>query len=166
VQEEDLAEFVRGRYVALLRRAVLLVGDRDHAEDLVQEALARLWTASRRTPVEHREAYTRQVMVRLAISRWRRARVRPTETPTDPAALAPVVTEDPADPTHDPVWRAVSALPPRQRAVLVLRYYEDLTEAEICATLGISPGTVRSQTSKARHTLRRLLDPALQEAER
>lgn len=151
--DTDLSEFVRSRYPALLRRAYLLTGDRQLAEDLVQDALAKVWMAGGRD-IENLDAYVRRVMTNAFISSTRRLRWRLAAHDGQIAAVA--------DPTRavdeqDRVWQAMLTLPPRQRAVLVLRYYEDLAEDEICAVLDVSPGTVRSQTSKARAKLRVLL---------
>ena len=155
--DEEISDFVRSRHPVLLRRAVLLVGDRGGAEDLVQDVLARLWLASRRGRVDNPDAYVMRSLVNAAVSRWRRLR------PSDAVVAAREVTG--ADSTllvdeRDRVWRAVAALPPRQRAVVVLRFYEDLPEDEIADLLGISRGTVRSQTAKARENLRRSITAA------
>jgi RNA polymerase sigma-70 factor (sigma-E family) len=153
--DDDFAAFVRMRMPALLRFGHALTGNRHDALDLVQTALER--TGVRWRSVHGRgdpEAYVRRAMVNLHISRWRRLR---RET------LVHAVPDGPADEVADgvleraPLWQALSALPPKQRAVIVLRYYEDLTEAQIADVLGVSPGTVKSQASKAMTTLRRRL---------
>lgn len=148
--DEELADFIRSRHTAFLRRAVLLVGDHGAAEDLVQEALARLWLGSRRRRIDNPEAYVMRSLVNASISRWRRRRpgdlvVEQAEAPA-PDSLGQVEE-------RDRVWRAVVALPARQRAIVVLRFYEDLPEEQIASLLGISRGTVRSQTAKARARL-------------
>jgi RNA polymerase sigma-70 factor (sigma-E family) len=148
---DDLTDFIRSRHSAFLRRAVLLVGDHGAAEDLVQEALARLWLGSRRGRIDNPEAYVMRSLVNASISRWRSRR------PSDMVVAQPEMPA--ADPRgqveeRDRVWRAVMALPPRQRAIVVLRFYEDLPEEQIASLLGISRGTVRSQTAKARTRLR------------
>lgn len=152
--ESELSEFTRSRYPALLRRAYLLTGDRGHAEDLVQESLAKMWMARARV-VENPDAYVRRVMTNAFISSTRRRRwgLVGRDVGREPAVPDPSGGFD----EQDRVWQAMLTLPPRQRAVLVLRYYEDLSEDEICAVLGVGPGTVRSQTSKARAKLRALL---------
>lgn len=151
-----LVEFVTARHPLLLRRAYLLTGDHGAAEDLVQDSLAKLWLAWSRHPIDNPDAYRRRTMAHAAISRWRRRK------PWDRVASAGV---EPAAPDHSPgvdehdqLWRALLTLAPRQRAVLVLRYYEDLSEPEICDALGIAPGTVRSQAAKARAQLRSILE--------
>jgi RNA polymerase sigma-70 factor (sigma-E family) len=152
----EFAEFVASRQRALLRSAWLLTGDWATAEDLVQTALVRAWPHWRRLPDgEAAEAYVRRVMHNTFNSWWRR-RWR-GETPT---ADLP----DTASPENDPDVRtalvaALRRLPRRQRAVVVLRYFDDLTEARAADALGCSVGTVKSQTSKALATLRR--DPRL-----
>ncbi|GII97622.1 RNA polymerase sigma factor [Sinosporangium siamense] len=150
---EEFDEFVARTWHRLLRTAYLLARDWAAAEDLVQTALIRAWLAWPRLGAE-REAYVRRILVNLHVSWWRRrgrgAEV-PTGTPPEPA--------DPRDPIggadeRDTLWRALGRLPPRQRAVVVLRYFEDLTEAQTAQTLGCSVGTVKSQTSKALARLR------------
>jgi RNA polymerase sigma-70 factor (sigma-E family) len=155
----ELADFVRGRYPALLRRAFLLTGDPGHAEDLVQESLAKLWLAGRRQQIDNPEGYVLRIMVNGSISRWRR--LRPFDAvadgrdhPSDGSDAAERVVE------QDRMWRAVQSLPPRQRAVVVLRFYEDLPEERIAEILGVAGGTVRSQMAKAREHLRKIVtDP-------
>lgn len=153
----DLDGFVNAHYAPLLRRAYLLTGARPDAEDLVQEALARTWAAARGRSIESPEAYVQRTMVNLYVSRWRRRRLRRedpvAELPEPVGSLggARDATGD-AD-ERDRLWRALVSLPPRQRAVLVLRYYEDLTEAAAAELLGVTVGTIRSQTWKG---LRRL----------
>jgi RNA polymerase sigma-70 factor (sigma-E family) len=151
----DFSEFVRSRTPALLRTAFLLTGDRHLAEDLVQDALARTHRALRRLADEgHFEAYTRTAMYHLHVSRWRRRRVAES-LPGEPAE-AP-------DPGGDhtahvdlriSLHQALVRLTPRQRAVLVLRYFEDRSEVEAAELLGCSTGTIKSQTSKALARLR------------
>ncbi|RLV49860.1 SigE family RNA polymerase sigma factor [Nocardioides mangrovicus] len=145
-------EFVRGSSDRLLRTAYLMCGDRGHAEDLVQTTLlrtARRWRAARRTP----EAYARRVLVNLAKDRWRGLSRRPVETAWD-GVPEPVSVETGADPT---VLDVVRLLPPGQRTVLVLRYFEGLSVEETAQTLGCSTGTVKSQTSRALERLRHAL---------
>ncbi|HST66417.1 MAG TPA: SigE family RNA polymerase sigma factor [Mycobacteriales bacterium] len=158
---DAFAGFVRARYGSLLRFAYLLTADRGHAEDLVQDGLARTYGAwSRLREPAAADAYTRTTLVRLAL-RARRRRWR-GETPT------PVLPEQPAD-GGDPdlaesVRAALAALPADQRAVLVLRYYDDRTEREIAALLDCSPGTVKSRAARGLAALREagLLDGVLE----
>ena len=148
----EFTEFVRARYPRLLRTAYLLVGDRGLAEDLVQSGLVKTLGAwGRLADVEVVEAYTRTTIVRLA-GRWGRRRWRgeiPTcRVPDVEAAAAPdpVLAVD--------VRRALARLPWEQRAVLVLRYFDDLNEGDIAAVLGCRVGTVKSHASRALQTLR------------
>lgn len=154
--EEEFREFVAARSSALLRTAYLLAGDWSTAEDLLQTALTKTYLAWKRLGrIEAIEPYTRRVLVNTATSWWRRRwhGERPTE----------VLPERPGPDRHeealerDLLWRHVRALPVRQRAVLVLRYYEDLSEAQTAELLDISPGTVKSQTARALSTLRKRL---------
>ncbi|WP_249714688.1 SigE family RNA polymerase sigma factor [Rhizomonospora bruguierae] len=162
--EEEFREFVAARSAALLRTAYLLAGDWATAEDLLQTALTKTYLAWRRLgEIEAVEPYARRVLVNTATSWWRRRwhGERPTETL--PERPAPDQIEEHLE--RDALWRHVQALPARQRAVLVLRFYEDLSEAQTAALLGISVGTVKSQTSRAIGTLRRRLgavEPAAQ----
>ncbi len=152
--DAELAEFVAARWPALLRFGLLLTGNVADAEDLVQGALTR--TAGRWHAVRDRdrpEAYVRQAMVRLNVNRWRAllSRERLTATVPDRAVAAQEIESVGVRHT---LWAALATLPPRQRAVLVLRYYEDLSEAEIARVLGCRPGTVKSQAAKALRALR------------
>jgi RNA polymerase sigma-70 factor (sigma-E family) len=154
VDDEDaLREFITARSAALLRSAYLLVGDRAHAEDLLQTALIKTYLAWPR--IRDRgalEAYVRRTMATTATSWWRgrRFRERPQLQVPDRAEA------DPVDPRieHDAMWALLRSLPPRQRAVLVLRYYEGLGEAEIADALHMSRGTVKSHASRALTALR------------
>jgi RNA polymerase sigma-70 factor (sigma-E family) len=146
-------EFVAARSRALLRTAYLLTHDHALAEDLLQTALAKAWFAWRRID-GNPEPYVRRILVNTYASWWRRK--WNGEHPTD--ELPERATADPgAEPTD--LWQAMERLPRRQRAVVVLRYFEDLTEAQTADVLGCSVGTVKSQASKALAKLR--IDPAL-----
>lgn len=133
-------EFVAARWGALLRSAYLLTGDHQDAEDLVQVALVKA------VPHWHRiadrpEPYVRRILARESVNRWRRRRWR--EVSTD---VLPERAGAGSDPDEGAVLRdALALLAPRQRAVIVLRYYEDLTERQTADALGISVGTVKSQ---------------------
>lgn len=153
-------EYVVGRSAALGRVAYLLTGNVHDAEDLLQQTLinvAARWEHIESDP----DAYTRRALYHQHVSWWRLRR------------RSPVTASDPPDiPAHDPdaattvaVRAALARLAPRQRAVLVLRYFEDLTEVEAAAVLGISVGTVKSQTRDALARLR-LVAPELVEVPR
>jgi RNA polymerase sigma-70 factor (sigma-E family) len=154
-QEREFRRFVTERSGGLLRTAYYLTGDVHSARDLLQAALlgaARNWDRIR--DLGAADAYARRSLYRQALN-WRRSRSRRPETPV--AAVA----EHPAGGDHagDTVLRhgllaALRTLPPRQRAVVVLRYWEDRPEAEVADLLGIAVGTVRSQASKALAKLR------------
>ena len=154
-QYETFDDFVAGAATRLLRAAVFLVPDRQVAEDLVQSAFertARHWRRLARTG--NPEAYARRVLVNLAIDDGRRRRRRPVVLGGGTDDLERIGGTAPdramADlELRDLVERSLAALPPRQRAVLVLRYWCDLTEREIAADLGISTGTVKSQAARA-----------------
>jgi RNA polymerase sigma-70 factor (sigma-E family) len=150
--EPQFSGFVAARYSSLLRTAFLLTGDRGIAEDLVQSALMRAYPAWRRSsPPDRPELYVRTIMVRLA-TRWRARRWR-AEIATDvlPERAHP---EPPSYGLMDDVRSALLALPMEQRAVLVLRFYEQYSEQEIAHLLGVRPGTVKSRASRGIANLR------------
>ncbi|MEU8180200.1 SigE family RNA polymerase sigma factor [Micromonospora sp. NPDC049044] len=152
--EEQFREFVAARSAALLRTAYLLTGDWATAEDLLQTALTKTYLAWKRLGgIEAVESYARRVMVNTSTSWWRRRwhGERPTEVLPERAGVDEISQQL----DRDLLWRHLRELPGRQRAVLVLRYYEDMSEAQTAAMLDISPGTVKSQASRALATLRR-----------
>lgn len=152
--EQSFRDYVVARQGALLRRAWLLTGDWATAEDLVQSALMRVWPRWERVTANGQEdAYVRKVMLNVYLSGRRRhwTREAPTAELPEPA---PVDRDGDVD-LRLVLTRAVAALPPRQRAVIVLRFVEDLSELQTAQVLGCAPGTVKSQTSKALATLRR-----------
>ncbi|MEV6107440.1 SigE family RNA polymerase sigma factor [Streptomyces sp. NPDC051940] len=156
-EQEEFREFVSMRSTALLRLAVLLTGgDRHAAEDLLQTALMKSYGRWRR--IEQPEAYVRQVMYRHQVSRWR-LRLPHAETvvaaPPEPDGGHRPDTAREAD-ERLLVRQALTKLTPRQRAVLVLRYCEDMPERDVAGVLGCSVGTVRSTAFKALEKLRRL----------
>jgi len=151
-------EFVAARGRDLWRTAWLLTGDAHKAEDLVQTSLMKCWSRWDRIARDGSvEAYVRRTMINTYTDWWRRKwnAERPTEVLPDLGAVAvdPGIRQD--------TLAALAALPRGQRAVLVLRFYEDLTEAQAAEVLGISVGTVKSQTSRALSALRS--SPMLQE---
>ena len=151
---EDFRSYVVARSPALLRTAYLLTGSRADAEDLLQTALAKTYLAWER--IREREAldgYVRRVMVNTQTSWWRRRRV--DEHPVDALPERHCDRDVASDLVlHDALWTALAGLPKRQRAMVVLRYYEDLSEAETAAVMGVTVGTVKSTTSRALSTLR------------
>lgn len=154
----DFEEFAAAALPALLRFGHVLTGDPHRAEELVQQALVSTWSRWGRIQHDQPLAYVRRAMVHTHTSWWRRSR-REAPLPADwdgAAATAPDLGE------RERAVSALKLLPPRQRAVIVLRYYEDLSEADIARTLGCSPGTVKSQSSKALRTLRAHLSPDLE----
>lgn len=152
----DFDEFVAARSSRLLRTAYLLTHDHALAEDLLQTALTKSWFSWSRIDGDP-EPYVRKILVNTFASWWRR-KWNGEHAYADPPEPDPLGVHDATDQRHD-LWVAMGRLPRRQRAVIVLRYVEDLSEAETARVLGISPGTVKSQTSKAFAKLR--IDPAL-----
>ena len=160
-EEREFHEFVIAQRARLVRTAFLLCGDPDEAHDLVQTALMRMhrrWRGIERTDAP--EVYARRVLVNLAASWWR-SRLRHRWLPlTDlPHPTAPDDSERITD--RDALWHAVMTLPPRTRAVLVLRYFEDLTEADTARALECSVGSVKSQASRGLAKLREVLSTDL-----
>lgn len=150
---ESFDAFVAARSRALLRTAYLLTRDHALAEDLVQTALAKAWFHWSRIRTDDPEPYVRRILVTTYSSWWRRRWTG--EIPTDELPESPA----PAGEDRVDLWDALGRLPRRQRAVVVLRFYEDLTEAETARLMGCAVGTVKSQAAKALAKLR--LDPAL-----
>lgn len=148
----DFIEWVAGHQRQLQRSAYLLTGDLHRAQDLVQEALIKVALRWRRLREGNPLAYARQIIVRDNVSWWRRhRREHPSGGPTD-LAVAREVSSDPD--TALVVRRALDRLTPRQRAVLVLRHFDDLTERETAEVLGVSAGTVKSTNATALARLR------------
>jgi RNA polymerase sigma-70 factor (sigma-E family) len=161
VDEVEFGEFFASQYVRLCWLGLLLTGDRAEAEELAQEALARTWWRWAVHRPDDPAAYARKVLVNRRRSLLRRAgvearflartRVEPVPPPGDEQAMV--------------LWQAVQGLPPRQRAVLVLRFHEDLTEAEVARLLGLPLGTVKSLAHRGLARLRdRLGSPDLDPA--
>jgi RNA polymerase sigma-70 factor (sigma-E family) len=151
-------EWAQGRQSALRRTAFLLCGDWHHAQDLVQETLTRLyWHWTRLSDRDGLDAYARTVLVRAYTDERRRR--RSTERPV---ASFPDVPDRPGEESRADLrltlLAALAAMPRSQRAVLVLRYWEDLTQAQTAAVLGCSEGNVKSQASRGLTALRAELD--------
>ncbi|MGC5285760.1 SigE family RNA polymerase sigma factor [Micromonospora sp. DT231] len=153
----EFDSFIRTRTPALLRSAYLLTGDQHLAEDLFQSALARTHRSWNRLHHSgNAEAYTRKIMYHLQVSWWRRRRV-PESMPGDlPEPRGGDSAPDHAQQTslRLTLRSALAKLSPKQRAVLVLRFFEDRTEAETADLLGVTVGTVKSQTAKSLAKLR------------
>ncbi|GAW50851.1 MULTISPECIES: SigE family RNA polymerase sigma factor [unclassified Nocardioides] len=146
--DEEFTEWAAGAQRRLLRSAYLLTGDLHRAEDLVQEALVKVALRWPRLRGGNPTAYARTVIVRDNISWWRRRRDVPTASPRD---LADVSTDTEAALV---VRRALGRLTPKQRAVVVLRHFDDLSEQDTAAALGVTVGTVKSQNAAALARLR------------
>jgi len=147
----DFEAFVAARSTALWRSAYLLTGDPHKAEDLLQTALVKAWRRWDR--IQRREAvesYVRAALVSTYTDWWRRKWNGEVPTGELPEAAAPATSPE----VRRDVLAALALLPRGQRAVIVLRYFDDLTEDQAAAALGISVGTVKSQTSRALATLR------------
>ncbi|MDQ3104034.1 MAG: SigE family RNA polymerase sigma factor [Actinomycetota bacterium] len=159
-READFTSYVAARQQALLRTAYVLTGDRHSAEDLLQQALAKAYLSWHRLrDPGAADGYVRKIMVNEHTGWWRRAwrrNERSTEELPEPRSGSPADSTGRCD-ERDAMWSLLQSLPPRQRAAVVLRYYEDLSEAETAAVLGCSVGTVKSQTSRAIAALRQRL---------
>jgi RNA polymerase sigma-70 factor (sigma-E family) len=150
----EFAEFAAARASALHRAAYLMVGDVQLAQDLVQEALTKTYVAwPRLRDTGKAEAYCRKAITTTAIS-WFRRKGWNNERPTEVLPDAPTATAVDSVAERDRVWMALRSLPPRQRATIVLRFYEDLSEAQTAEILDCRPGTVKSQVSAALAKLR------------
>jgi RNA polymerase sigma-70 factor (sigma-E family) len=153
-RELDFESWLVAREGRLQRTAHLLTGDVHSAQDLVQNTLAKLylrWDHVR--TAGDVDAYARKVLVNEFRSAWRRP-VRRAEQVVESVPDRPAPETPAYDGSREAVWRFVCSLPPKQRAVIVLRFYEQLTEAEIAELMGISLGTVKSQSSRALAALR------------
>lgn len=149
----DFDTYVREHGAALLRFAYLVTGNREKAEDAVQEALSRAWPRWERiSQVGDVDAYVRRMVANAHISSWRKwHRETPVETVRD-QAFGGDVGDRGAE--HDRMWALLATLPRKQRAALVLRHYEGLSDKEIAAVLGSSDVTVRTNIHRALVTLR------------
>ena len=164
--DNDFESFVADRAGALLRYAYVLSGDRHRAEDLVQSALATSYRHWRRVESDGAERYVRKAVLNAYLSWWRRPG-RSRETSVDDVVAQSDARgggpgADEGVDIRDELWRAMQALAPRQRAVVVLRYFEDLTEVETATRMNISVGTVKSQHAKALRALQAALGPEVE----
>lgn len=154
---EDYTAYVQGAWPRLFRTAYALTGDVTSADDLLQATLVKVYVHWRKVQrADAPDAYVRRIMANQATSAWRSRGRRPEVLTPEPR---PDTGHEPGGfdgdlATSDELWRLVHTLPTRQRAVVVLRYYEDLSEREIADVLGIAPGTVKSLASAAMAKLR------------
>lgn len=151
--EAGFASFVAARWRPLLRTAYLLTGDEGRAEDLLQTALAKLWLVWGRVQSEEPEAYVRKILANTSASWWRRRwhGEKPTEIVPEVRGIDDVAA---AVADRDELRAALAVLTPRQRAVVVLRYAEDMSEQQVADALGVSVGTVKTLSSRALARLR------------
>ncbi|MCW2755153.1 MAG: polymerase subunit sigma-70 [Marmoricola sp.] len=153
-QRADFDSWMAARQARMLRTAYLLTGDVRAAEDLTQTTLAKVYLAwDRVSAARSVDAYARKIMVNEHSSMWRRL-WRQREVVSDTRSRDIPVAAQEYDGVATDLWNAVRELPERQRAVIVLRYYEQLSEAETAEALGVTVGTVKSQASRALATLR------------
>jgi RNA polymerase sigma-70 factor (sigma-E family) len=156
-RDADFAAYLAARQASLLRTAYLLTGNRHDAEDLVQTAFAKLYLSWDKVRDQgSMDGYVRRILVNEHNSLWRRAWKKREHNVEDDTLhrLERPHHDMPDDGTGSALWDVVQTLPRKARAVVVLRYYEEMSEAETAAVLGISVGTVKSQTSRALATLR------------
>lgn len=151
--EADYSAYYQARGPALRRTAYLLAGSWDEAEDLVQATFVKLYVHWTRVRSETADAYARRVLLNEFLGNRRRRR----ETPVPAIAEQPAA--EPSTVDRVVLDNALAALPPKQRAAIVLRYWEDLSVAETAALLGVSAGTVKSTVSRALVTLRPMVGP-------
>jgi RNA polymerase sigma-70 factor (sigma-E family) len=153
VADEEFADFMRGRWPAMVRLAYALTGDAGHAEDVAQAAFARAYAAWRRVrQAGDPDAYVRRIVINENRKRFRKHRV-PEDLHGD--LTGPLAGQQPGPEEGQALLDALGRLGPRQRAVIVLRYWLDLSEAETAAALNCSVGTVKSQASRGLATLRK-----------
>ena len=153
-RDADFAAYLQARHASVLRTAYLLTGDRHTAEDLVQTAFAKLYLSWDRVRDQgSMDGYLRRILVNENNSLWRRG-WKKREHATDEVPEPTPHVDEHDDGRSSALWDLVQTLPKKARAVLVLRYYEELSEAETAEVLGISVGTVKSQTSRALAALR------------
>ncbi|MET9391937.1 SigE family RNA polymerase sigma factor [Streptomyces sp. NPDC006624] len=153
----SFSSYVRARQPVLLRTARSLTGNPSDAEDLLQTALAKTYVAWERIE-DHRalDGYVRRALLNTRTSQWRKRRVDEFACEELPEPDPVPGADDPAErqALRDAMWRAIMRLPARQRAMVVLRYYEDLSEVQTAEVLGVSVGTVKSAVSRALGKLR------------
>lgn len=153
-RDTEFAAWMQARQRKLLRTAYLLTGNVHEAEDLVQTALAKVYLAwDRVSKAQSIDAYARKILINEHTSMWRRL-WRQRETVSDTSTYDIPIDSPDYDGVAAALWDSVRSLPERQRAVVVLRYYEQLSEKEAAEALGVTVGTIKSQSSRALDTLR------------
>lgn len=162
--EDRFREFARGNATMLRRSAYLLCGDWHLAEDLTQTALIKMHRAwSRVSRTDRPISYARKTLLHCWLDErrrpWRRAERWPGELPDTVDGLADPAASAAQEDTRGELFRALAAIPPRQRAVLVLRFFESLSVAETAEALGSSEGTVKSQTARGLAAMKAVIDP-------
>jgi RNA polymerase sigma-70 factor (sigma-E family) len=149
-RDAEFSAFVSSAAPTLTKTAWFLTGNADTAADLVQEAFVRTYLAWRRIRPETAVAYARRVLVNLNADRWRRRRPETPAADVDAVRPSHEATVD----DRDRIVRMLATLPPRQREVLVLRYFDDLSESAVADLLGVSVGSVKSAASRGLAALR------------
>jgi RNA polymerase sigma-70 factor (sigma-E family) len=153
-RDREFEEFVTAAWPRLRRAGYLLTHHTQDAEDLVQQVLARAYAAWPRVRRDEAFAYVHRSLVNAYIDSTRRRRPTPTEVPDHPVSSAESVIDDRSE-----LVDLLRPLTPRERAVVVLRHYLDTPEKDVAAALGITPGTVKSTSSRALHRLRTVHPP-------
>jgi len=157
VSTGGFAEVYAAHHAEAIRLAYLLCGDQDLAEDVVSEAFAKVFVQWRRQRVQEVRPYLRRAVVNEVYSRFRRLRLERRESQRQRADLPVERAADEQVVAQDSMLAALRALPTRMRVAVVLRYYHDLSEAETAAVMGVSVGTVKSNTARGLSKLRGLL---------
>ena len=158
MDEAEFDEFYAASYARITRQLYAMIGDRDEAEECVQEAFAKAWAHRRRLDrTQHPEAWVRTAAYRHAVSRWRR--VQRGRRHPDRARAAPLSSAPPSD-AHVAVVAALRQLPEHERRVIVLHHLADLPVREVAAELHVPEGTVKARLSRGRAALALLLDDA------
>jgi RNA polymerase sigma-70 factor (sigma-E family) len=153
-----LDDLFHDHHAELVRLAGLLTGSRDEANDVVAEVFARIAGSSRPFSAEQPRAYLRKAVVNEVISGRRRSARRREIRNQQPPPRSTVPSHDDHVGEQDRIIAALNALPPRQRAAIVLRFYDDLSEAQTAEALGVAAGTVKSSVARGLASLRRALD--------
>ncbi len=153
--DTEFAEFFRRSWAPLFRTTYAIAGDAGSAEDALQSAYAKAYAAWRKVrAADDPEAYVRRMAINELLGVRRRSWWKSERSVAEPPPTTSIGSHEPGVVQRDELWRIVLTLPVRQRAVIVLRYYEDLSEQQIADALGCSRGTVKSQASAALTTLR------------